>query len=154
MKKKLVIWVAAALILLVACPGKCLKPVGSVTAIKCGSLQYSDAGGMVFRDAKSWEAFWDDHCRAVSLEGENLEAPEVDFSAQMLVGVFSGEKPTGGYGINIQRVLEGSKSLVVEYVEKSPDPDAMVSQVITYPCHIVAIPRSDKTVEFKRTNKD
>ena len=143
------------ILLLVGCPNtQSLQPVSKLSSIECGGLQYPESGGMVFRDAGSWEAFWNRYCKVITGEGNKLPAPEVDFSVQMLVGVFSGEKPTGGYSISIQRVLDGPKRLVVEYLEKSPPPDAMVTMALTYPCQIIAVPRSDKSVEFKAVKKD
>jgi len=155
MGRKFLLLVLPAIFLLAGCANtKSLKQVSEITQIRCGALQYPESGGMVFRDAESWQGFWQNYCKAITGEGKQLEAPEIDFSSQMLIGVFSGSKPTGGYGIGIQRVLEDSKKIVVEYVEKSPPPDAIVTMAFTYPCHIVSIPRSDKAVEFKAVTKD
>jgi len=143
------------ILLLVGCPNtQSLQPVSKLSSIECSGLQYPESGGMVFRDAGSWEAFWDRYCMVITGEGTKLAPPKVDFSTRMLVGVFSGEKPTGGYSISIQRVLDGPKRLVVEYLEESPPPDAMVTMALTYPCQIIAVPRSDKSVEFKAVKKD
>lgn len=142
-------------ILLTGCPGsRNLKPVTFNTDVKCGGLQYLESGHMVFHDAESWEKFWGDYCRVITADGIQIPAPEVDFSSRMLIGVFSGEKPNGGYSITIHRVLEDNKKIVVEFEEASPDPGAMVPMVITYPCHIISIAHSDKSVEFTEINKE
>ena len=149
-----VLSLVAGMMFIVACPsGRNLKPVNSISNIKSGGLSYREPGGMVFRDKVSWEIFWDNHCLAISAGGGKVAAPEVDFSSQMLVGVFSGEKPTGGYGIAIQRILESPKTVIVEYLEKSPAPDAIVTMAVTYPCHIVSLSRSEKNVVFKKVEK-
>ena len=154
MNRKLMVGLVAVS-LLAGCGGRlCLKRVEPVTTIECGSLMYSEPGNMVFRDTESWENFWNNHNNAaITAGGTKPQAPEVDFETQMIVCVFAGEKPTAGYGISINRVGESKKSLVVEYSEKSPDPGMMVAQVITYPCHIVVIPSSEKSVEFKQVKK-
>ena len=150
MMRKALLGVLPVLFLLAGCASKKnLKPVSEVSPVQCSGLYYPEAGGMVFRDAESWETFWNRYCMVITGEGEKLPPPDVDFSTHMLIGVFSGEKPTGGYGISIQRVLESTKTLVVEYVEKSPAPDAIVTLALTYPCHIISVPRSEKSVEFK-----
>jgi len=155
MISKFILGSIVALLLMMGCSNvKTLKPVSPLESIPCSGLQYPESGGMVFRDAGSWKAFWNRYCKVITGEGEKLSAPEVDFSTQMLVGVFSGEKPTGGYSISIQRVLDGPKRLVVEYLEKSPPPDAMVTMALTYPCQIISIPSSEKSVEFKAVKKD
>jgi len=154
MMRKIFFGALPIIFLLVGCSNtQSLQPVSKLSSIECSGLQYPESGGMVFRDAESWEAFWNRYCMVITGEGNKLPAPEVDFSAQMLVGVFSGEKPTGGYSISIQRVLEGPKTIIVEYQEKSPPPDVMVTMALTYPCQIIAVSRSDKSVEFKRVKK-
>lgn len=131
-----------------------LKPVKDIAPVDCNPLQCPESGGMVFRDAESWQAFWNRYCMVVDGQGDKLAAPQIDFSSRMLIGVFSGEKPTGGYTVAIQRVLEDTKKLVVEYQEKSPPKDAMVIMVVTYPCQIISVLRSDKAVEFKNMERD
>ncbi len=52
----------------------------------------------------------------------------------------AGEKPTGGYGIDIEGVyLEGPGKVVVEAAVTSPDPGMMVIQVITYPSVLIRV---------------
>ncbi len=52
----------------------------------------------------------------------------------------AGEKPTGGYGIDVEGVyLEGPGKVVVETDVTSPDPGMMVTQVITYPSVLIRV---------------
>jgi hypothetical protein len=52
----------------------------------------------------------------------------------------AGEKPTGGYGIDIEGVyLESPGRIVVEADVTSPDPGMMVIQVITYPSALIRV---------------
>jgi hypothetical protein len=52
----------------------------------------------------------------------------------------AGEKPTGGYGIDVEGVyLEGPGKVVVETDVTSPDPGMMVIQVITYPSVLIRV---------------
>ena len=61
-----------------------------------------------------------------------------DGAAYILIA--AGEKPTGGYGIDIERLyLEGPGKVVVEADVTSPDPYMMVIQVITYPAVLIRI---------------
>ncbi|HOC09417.1 MAG TPA: stalk domain-containing protein [Bacillota bacterium] len=61
-----------------------------------------------------------------------------DGSAYILAA--AGEKPTGGYGIDIAGVyLEGPGRIVVEADVTSPDPGMMVIQVITYPSVLIRV---------------
>jgi hypothetical protein len=70
--------------------------------------------------------------------------PAVDFSREALVLVEMGRKPTGGYLLELKstkaRVLDDSAQ--VELVWGVPAPGAMVTQVLTSPCILIALPRN------------
>lgn len=54
-----------------------------------------------------------------------------------------GEKPTGGYEVTIEEAERTATGVIVFSVDlSSPEPDALVSQVITYPYDLVAIPET------------
>ena len=73
---------------------------------------------------------------------------DIDFSEDMVVAVFMGEKPTGGYSIEIKDVL--NKKDHIEFLIKidEPGPDDMVAQVITSPYHIIKLERFDTDYLF------
>ncbi len=66
----------------------------------------------------------------------------LDWRSQVAVGVWLGERPTAGYGLSLSgsRLQDERLELVVQ--RETPAPDTMVAQVITYPCLIVAVPRT------------
>ena len=53
------------------------------------------------------------------------------------IGIFSGKKKTGGYGIKVLHVedIEGQTGIVVE--ETSPKPSTIVTQALTYPYTVI-----------------
>ncbi len=53
---------------------------------------------------------------------------------------YFGEKPTGGYGIEITQVSLRGSTLTVEAGVTVPPKDAMVTQALTYPFDAVWIP--------------
>jgi hypothetical protein len=59
-----------------------------------------------------------------------------------------GEKNTGGYSIGVEKVEETDKNIIITIKEKSPAPDAMTMQVITYPYTVVKV-RSKKEIIIK-----
>ena len=59
-----------------------------------------------------------------------------------------GEKPTGGYQIGIESVVETDKNIIITIKETAPEPNAMVTQAITYPYSIVRI-NSKKEIIIK-----
>ena len=77
--------------------------------------------------------------------------PAVDFDKEMVAAVFLGEKPTGGYGVEISSAEVADRSLTVFVRETSPKPGAMVTQAINQPFHIVRIEAAGvETVSFRR----
>ena len=93
---------------------------------------------VVIRTQGEWDALWREH-----MPSRQREA--IDFSKEMVVGVFLGSRPTAGYGVAIESAVEADGVLHVRYRETSPARDAMTAQVITFPYHLVAIPKSAAT---------
>jgi hypothetical protein len=63
--------------------------------------------------------------------------------------VWLGTRPTGGYDVEIVATRRDGNALVVEYVEHRPPADAIVTQALTSPFHIVKLPRADGPVRFR-----
>jgi protease stability complex PrcB-like protein len=114
------------------------------TVDKGDRSQIMSAREVVVRTAAEWDALWRAHLPA------RQPAP-VDFSKDMVVGVFLGSRPTPGYGVAIVSAVEEGNVLRVRYRETLPPPDAIAAQVITYPYQIVAIGKSAATdVKFEK----
>jgi hypothetical protein len=106
--------------------------------------QVMSAREVVVRTTAEWDALWRSHQPA-------RQPATVDFSKEMVVGVFLGSKPTPGYGVTIVSAAEEGNVLRVRYRETSPPSDAILAQVITFPYQIVAIPKSSATdVKFDK----
>ena len=100
----------------------------------------------VMESLDQWGEFWDRHA-SVHVPAPN--APEVDFSEEMVVAVFSGEKPTGGYSIEITQVEPGEDKVTIFFEEVSPERGQPVTEALTQPFHIVKVSRiDDLPVEF------
>lgn len=59
-----------------------------------------------------------------------------------------GEKPTGGFKIEIESAVETEKNIIITIKETAPEPNAMVSQVISNPFSVVKI-NSKKAIIIK-----
>ena len=93
------------------------------------------------------QAEWD----ALSQDLRAGQPQAVDFSKEMIVGVFLGSKPTAGYGVTIVSAAEEGGVLHVKYRETAPAPGTMAAQVITFPYALAAIPKSSaKDVKFEK----
>src|SRR3989338_8741704 len=73
---------------------------------------------------------------------------EIDFSKYTVIAVAQGQKPTGGYSIEINKVKETRVKIQVYIIETFPDPDDVVTQAFSSPYHIIKIEKSNKKVEF------
>ncbi len=102
---------------------------------------------IVIRSQEQWAAFWARHS---STQVGPPSPPDIDFSAEMVAGVFLGEKSTGGYTAEITRAELDGSDLRFYYRERSPTPGAMVTQALTQPYHLVKLPRHDASPIFYR----
>jgi hypothetical protein len=102
---------------------------------------------VVIRTEKEWEEFWRLHKKPFLTE---QQIPPVDFKHEMVIAVLSGEKRTGGYGIEITRVEENLEKgqLEVFFLETHPSPKSMVIQALTQPYHIVKLKKVDVPLVF------
>ena len=101
----------------------------------------------VFQTKKDWNEFLKEN--SASLRGRQ----SVDFSKQMVAAIFAGQKPTGGYSVQVTKVVDESEPGrptrgVVHYRLVSPPPDALVSQVLTYPSVVIRIGKRFDQIEF------
>lgn len=102
-----------------------------------------EGGTYVIRDTESWKNLW--------VRVRDGEAPQVDFSKQMVLAAFLGMKPTGGYAIRISRIEKSKKEWRVFIQESRPPKGAFVIQAFTSPYHIKVVERTDLPVGFKKT---
>jgi hypothetical protein len=97
----------------------------------------------IVRSASQWTTLWRQHAGDRPL-------PKVDFTKSTVIAVFLGSRPTGGFAVDITRIERNGADLTVTYRETKPAADAMVSQVLTLPYHIVRIDRFPGPIHFKR----
>jgi hypothetical protein len=61
--------------------------------------------------------------------------------ARLYIGVFAGERRTGGYAVKVERIERSADRLSVTARFISPPKDMLTTQVITTPAHLVSIDR-------------
>jgi hypothetical protein len=97
------------------------------------------------RSEAEWERLWQRH-------SPDRPRPAVDFSKDMVVGVFMGSRPTAGYNVSIVSTFQKDGNVLVRYRESRPAPGTMAAQVLTFPFHLVAIPKASADVKFEKIN--
>jgi len=75
--------------------------------------------------------------------GQSPPVPVVDFDAEHVVTIQMGQKPTGGYGIELAEpdaTLQDGEALIrLRWIE--PAPGSIVAQILTSPCFIFSLPK-------------
>ena len=91
---------------------------------------------VVARNQNDWETLWRRHA---SVDVIPRPLPIIDFEKFIVVGIFLGDKPTGGYEAEIIRAELSNTDLVILYREKAPTGRGEVIQSLTQPYHIVQV---------------
>lgn len=96
-----------------------------------------------------WRALWREH---TANRHPAPAAPPIDFRRQMVVGVFLGQRPSGGYQVEIAEIKTLPDQIAVEYREVRPNPHAGVSLAVTQPFVLRAIEASSLPIHFHQLN--
>lgn len=113
--------------------------------LKLGS-DIEEHSARVITDDKSWKAF-------LSQTSNAGPPPKVDFTKQMVIAIFAGLKPTGGFSVRVSKVVDHSKTgkpsrAVVHWQLRPPPPDSMVTQALTYPSAVIRLDKRFDVVDF------
>ena len=102
----------------------------------------------VARSQSDWEDLWRKH---VSNQTNPPPPPAIDFTKDIVAAVFLGERPTGGYEIDIVSAEQSDGSLTISFEEKRPRPGGIQTQAFTQPFHIVRVANKDiQKLVFRR----
>jgi len=119
-------------------------PTTTMKTVDKGPISGIDTPRQVtVRSAADFATLWKSHAA-------DRKMPDVDFTTNMVVGIFLGGRPTAGFGVEIVSAQPEAGALVVKYKETRPSRDAISAQVITTPFHLVAVPKFEGTVRFKK----
>lgn len=117
------------------------------TIISQGAFRgYEERENVIVRDGGKWREVWNYLHRHLTFV-PNPTA--VDFSREMVIAVFMGEMPTGGYSVEIQDVEMRNNVLRVKVLEKLPALGQIVSQAQTRPHSIIKVPAFEGEIRFE-----
>jgi len=100
-------------------------------------------GQIVVHNDHQWIRFWSEH-------HPDEAAPDVDFTRNMVIGVFAGPRPAEQFTIHILDVRTLPGQLVVDYRERLPPVGTFAVNVTVYPYDLKVIPLSTPANGSKR----
>jgi hypothetical protein len=121
-----------------------LEAPGTRTIEKGDQSNIDEARQVLVRTEAEWTKLWQQH-------NPDRPKPSIDFNRDMVVGVFMGSRPNAGFSTAIISATTGNGVLIVKYSETMPTPGFVSAQVLTFPYHLVAIPKATVTsVKFEK----
>jgi hypothetical protein len=104
----------------------------------------STAGEVVAHSAAEWAAAW------TAAGGDAGAVPPidgVDFEREVVVGLFAGQRPTGGWAIELgpARPVGGGAGASLAYAVVGPGKGCMTTQALTAPYLVAAVAGDDVT---------
>jgi PrcB C-terminal len=112
-----------------------LEAPSTRTIEKGDQSNIDDAKQVLVRTDAEWAKLWQQHAG-------DRPRPSVDFSKEMVVGVFMGSRPNAGFSTSVISATAGNGALIVRYTETMPGKGMVSAQVLTFPFHLVAIPKA------------
>ena len=132
---------AATILLTASLVATVVAPVPFTTISHTGQSNIEAPRQVVVRTPEEWKTLWRAHA-------PDQPMPAVDFTRSMVIGVFLGARNSGGHKATIIGIESDGSTLTVSYREDRPGPDTIVTQVITFPHHLVRVERTAGKVKF------
>jgi hypothetical protein len=124
-----------------------LEAPSTRTIEKGDQSNIDDARRVLVRTDAEWTTLWRQH-------HPDKPRPAVDFSKEMVVAVFMGSRPNAGFSTAVISATAANGALIVRYRETMPGPGTVSAQILTFPYHLVAIPRADvKDLKFEKADQ-
>ena len=101
---------------------------------------------LVVNDTGAYRSVWEMITHGVS---PTPPAPPVDFETTTVIFISCGVMPSGGYEVEIERIVAVDDGLEVEVVISEPPEDTAVTMALTQPYHGVALNKTALPVRFE-----
>jgi hypothetical protein len=153
-------FVIALLILTVACKSTSnteeTMDLSSFKTISKGILTGDGAEGieegtLVIQDEKQWNVFIAKINKVNNVSGNFQEIP-VDFSKEMVIGIFDRVRTSGGYSMEVFKLETKDRITIIQYSLGKPGTGQFVTTVMTQPYHLVKIKK--RKGDFTSLNLD
>jgi uncharacterized protein (DUF885 family) len=117
------------------------------SVLATGALSGHQGGRIVelITDAGAWRRAW-------ALVGGGRPVPDVNFNSRACVVVYQGQKPSGGYSVEVEEIRRDGTVLAIDVRERRPAFGDVTTQVITSPFVVVSIPRPPQGASVRLTD--
>ncbi|MCY4645802.1 MAG: hypothetical protein OXE73_02805 [Gammaproteobacteria bacterium] len=103
-------------------------------------------GGPGARDAPDdWGDFWGWH-------GDGASAPDIDWSADMVVVAADGARQEAGSKLEIREILPVRDGAIIQLVEFAPGDFCSPAAVVQTPFHLIVAPRTASRIQFSEVD--
>lgn len=117
------------------------QEMGKVVLAEGDTAQMTDRKNYRINNQDEYVSIW-----SLAYGPEATEPPFVDFATQEVLAVFDGQRPTGGYAIEVTNVSDGSGKRNVSITHLLPGENCVVTDALTSPFQIVAVPASSREI--------
>jgi hypothetical protein len=97
-----------------------------------GYASRTEKGAVVAADEAAYRNAWN------SMIGAG-EAPAIDFASETALFLFGGQRPTGGYSVEVRGVTLDGDTAVVDGNVQGPPSGSMTTQALTSPYAVIAV---------------
>ena len=108
--------------------------------------QYSNislARELIVKNKKDWRRLWEIHSG-----NQKQQRPHVNFDDNMVIAIFSGQQPSGGYAVGVSKLKRLDDNLTVSVTFKEPQQGKSVSLALTQPYIFISTAKVDGKVTF------
>jgi hypothetical protein len=138
--------IVSIIFIIQSCSSSQEKSIVGFTVLASGANSgFKDKERIVVTDKANFQMMWDNLYINFS---DKPPLPDVNFSNQMLIGVFLGEFPNGGSSIAVKSVDMYDDVVIMNIEELTPGPTCVTTDVITQPYQIVRIPKVSVPIRF------
>jgi hypothetical protein len=140
----------------IAALGACSSTRGSVPfrrVMQGPVAPFAEPTNFVARSAEEWKAHWG--ALRTTIGGSDASPggdPGIDWTREMVVCVAVGNRPSGGYSVDIESMNKSGDELVIRAFETQPAPNTIQTRMVTSPYATAVTERFDGKVRFDVTS--
>ena len=112
-----------------------------------------EAWVQIITSQEEWESFFYSTMATITYPaGEAPVAPLIDFETYQVITGGLGMKPTSGYSLAVEKVIETDDVMNLNIISVSPVSSCLNLQVISYPTLTLMIKKTDKDIKYNITS--